>query len=98
MMQHNDLISRAVAKEAVRNIIGGGATELARVFKEIDKVPAVDAAPVRHGRWEEKMEHMGFMCCSVCHDCFVEKEWIFNKKWAWCPQCGARMDGGETNG
>lgn len=59
--------------------------------------PAVDAAPVRHGRWEEKMEHAGYVCCSVCHDCYVEKGWIFNKKWAWCPQCGARMDGGENN-
>lgn len=42
----NDLISRAAAKEAIRNRIRGGATELARIFKEIDNVPAVDAVSV----------------------------------------------------
>lgn len=67
-------------------------------LEDIQNAPTIDAAPVVHGRWEEKMEHMGLVCCSVCHDCYVEKEWIFNKKWAWCPQCGARMDGGETDG
>ena len=64
----------------------------------IEAAPVVDAAPVVHGRWEEKNEHIGLVCCSVCHDCYVEKEWIFNMKWAWCPQCGARMDGGDNNG
>lgn len=61
----------------------------------LDKEPTVDAAPPAHGRWEEKMEHAGYVCCSVCHDCYVEKEWLLNLKWGWCPQCGARMDGGE---
>ena len=42
----NDLISRAAAKEAVCNHIRGGTTELARIFKEIDNAPAVNAVPV----------------------------------------------------
>lgn len=94
-MQNNDLISRSTllaAYDAAHKGPPGGARKL------MEDAQAVDAAPVRHGRWEEKMEHAGYVCCSVCHDCYVEKGWIFNKKWAWCPQCGARMDGGETDG
>lgn len=63
----------------------------------IKDAPTVDAAPARHGLWEEKMEHAGYVCCSVCHDCYVEKEWLLNLKWGWCPQCGARMDGGDNH-
>ena len=91
-MPNSDLISRAAALNALL---------MSKNYRDahdaLEQLPAVDAVPVVHGRWEEKMEHMGLVCCSVCHDCYVEKEWIFNKKWAWCPQCGARMDGGDDN-
>ena len=56
--------------------------------------PTVDAAPVVHGRWydvalrytEVKEE------CSVCHG--VVRVHGFR----YCPNCGAKMDGGEDNG
>lgn len=86
-MQHNDLISRAAAKEAVRNIIGGGATRLIRVWSEIDKQSAVDAVPVRHGRWIDIDE---LYECSVCHN-------IACCRANYCQDCGAKMDEGAND-
>lgn len=90
---NNDLISRAEAIQAARHAWAKGLEP----SQYIEIMPAVDAAPARHGLWEEKMEHAGYVCCSVCHDCYVEKEWLLNLKWGWCPQCGARMDGGDNH-
>lgn len=68
-------------------------------------IPAADGAPVRHGRWEEtdlvELEDGGnglvrtpnaALRCSNCRNCFNTKLlW----KDAYCPNCGARMDGAE---
>lgn len=46
----------------------------------INSAPAVDAEPVRHGRWEHGMQ------CSFCKQ-------IDTTKPNYCPNCGTRMDG-----
>ena len=60
----------------------------------IDDVPAADVAPVRHGRWEKNDN--GIMIwweCSECHhDAWYDGDDLYN----YCPNCGAKMDGGET--
>ena len=43
--------------------------------------PAVDAVPVRHGKW---IIEDGHVCCSECGE--------ISKEYNWCPYCGARMD------
>jgi len=58
----------------------------------INAVPAADVVPVRHGHWLEKTDrYCGFettdVKCSVCH-----KISEFGK-FAYCPECGAKMDG-----
>ena len=50
---------------------------------KISKMPTVDAEPIRHGRWE---------CGGFCSECGLDNE---ERKTAYCPHCGARMDGGE---
>lgn len=65
---------------------------------EIEKIPAVDAVEVVHGHWEKSPHLWGYVRCSVCHDCNVWDEWSDGKKWGYCPQCGAKMDGGNDNG
>ena len=55
-----------------------------------------DAVGVAHGRWE-RTEQYGFLCCSKCKDVYVEDEWITDGKWGYCPNCGAKMDGGNDN-
>ena len=66
------------------------------VVDVIEREPAVDAVPVRHGRWIKR----GYACgeneyeCSVCH----ETEWRTSaSRMKYCMFCGARMDGGDKN-
>lgn len=64
------------------------------------KAPAADVAPVVHGRWDESKEH--FYLNNGC------KEWINfycsecdapkNSPTDYCPNCGAKMDGGAVDG
>ena len=60
----------------------------------IDVAPAVEAEPVRHGRWEKG----GYACgetewkCSVCG----ETEWRTScSRMKFCMFCGAEMDAGQ---
>ena len=57
-------------------------------------IPAADVAPVVHGRWiwHNKWEPFEFKYeCSICHDgSDLESKY--------CPNCGAKMDGGADNG
>ena len=52
--------------------------------------PAADVAPVVHGRWVE-YQIPPIICCSNC-------DWatgIEEKNFQYCPNCGAKMDGGS---
>lgn len=57
-------------------------------IEDIQKQPTVDAEPVRHGKWIPWKYHDGFRC-EIC------KEPVYNK-YKYCPNCGAKMDGGEN--
>lgn len=50
----------------------------------IEDAPSIDAVPVRHGRWTFPWTSPE---CSVCRK---------TQKWTskYCPNCGAKMDGG----
>lgn len=57
----------------------------------------VEAAPVVHGRWEDFCG--GKMCC--CSACKAEFDNTCNEihgEWKFCPNCGAKMDGGVSDG
>lgn len=71
------------------------------LFALFCSIPAEDVAPVRHGRWYrftkvsiDPQSGLGFgrymWKCDVCN---VGEE---ETKMPYCPNCGARMDGGET--
>ena len=68
----------------------------------IKNFPAADVAPVKHGHWKkgksnERLTERGFIhdykyICSCCGwDCCCETKLDFS----FCPNCGAKMDGGE---
>ena len=85
-----DLIPRAAAIEAFndehidRNY---GDVSPESVIKVIESIPAVDAAPVIHGRWidiPDKPEWDQKMC-SICGDYFCCQG-------NYCSNCGAKMD------
>ena len=52
---------------------------------------AADVAPVVHGRWIEKADHA---TCSAClSDCWSSSALGYD----YCPECGAKMDGGSDH-
>ena len=53
----------------------------------IDEIPTVDAEPVVHGKWIRNVIDGIY----VCSECECTMECCTN----YCPNCGARMDGGE---
>lgn len=65
----------------------------------IDSEPAADVAPVRHGRWVDNhctacgMMPMGDEMWEICD--FEPPR--FEKFMDYCPNCGAKMDGGDTD-
>ena len=67
------------------------------VIDSIKYEEAAEVAPVRHGRWIKR----GYACgeneyeCSVCHETECRTS---ASRMKYCMFCGARMDGGESNG
>lgn len=62
----------------------------AKNLQSISDMPAADAAPVRHGRWEEASDGDGIVCpfcrtdfCTIIYD---------TEHFNYCPNCGAKMD------
>lgn len=56
-----------------------------QIMAIVENIPSADVAPVRHGRWEE-YEKIWW-----CSECGFET----GLRWDYCPDCGAKMDGGE---
>ena len=89
----NDLISRAIAIKCAIDAIddweGGWNPNREVVIKKyFEELPAVDAAPVVHGRWVYEHGDPVMMPCSVCG----YQIFRYNNT-RYCPNCGARMDG-----
>ena len=70
------------------------------VVYDVDAMPTLDVAPVLHGRWVllDECYNEG-VYCSACHKKVYKKCYANQKiKSKFCPNCGARMDGGAENG
>lgn len=59
----------------------------------IDNQPTIEAEPVRHGRWTKD----GCDCKYFYYKCSVCGE-DNDGRTKFCPNCGAKMDGGAENG
>lgn len=60
----------------------------------IEKMPTIDAEPVRHGKWLDDGQYDNFFPhhewrCSECGEHVLE---IGDPWFKYCPNCGARMD------
>ena len=84
-----EYIEREAAKRIVDDIDtwASGWREYAKL--QMDSLPAADVVPVRHGRWiwDGYVYDAPWQCsnCGVFHD--VDSNY--------CPNCGAKMDGGK---
>ena len=86
----NDLISRATARDVI-NTWGRHENETVRMIllhHDINAVPAVNAAPVVHGRWESWHTSIGYI--EQCSECGAGYDGVTG--WSYCPNCGAKMD------
>ena len=65
--------------------------------KILNQFPSADVAPVRHGRWVS-VPHKLARVCSVCNRDEPYKFADINADvYDYCPNCGAKMDGGAGN-
>ena len=63
------------------------------VINLIVNLPVADITPVRHGRWE-----VGYFHDRVCSCCLHPDNDFDDYAHKFCPHCGAKMDGGLTDG
>ena len=52
------------------------------------EIPTADVAEVKQGKWIKKGNEKK---CSVCDFIYYSN----NDEWSFCPNCGAKMDGGK---
>ena len=65
------------------------------VLASIDAQPTVDAVEVVHGRWEQCFEDWRQQIeGDKCSACGFEHYGCGIKHYHYCPNCGAKMDGG----
>nr|DAG47948.1 MAG TPA: DNA-directed RNA polymerase [Caudoviricetes sp.] len=73
-------------------------TDAAIVLRMIDDAPTADVAPVVHGQWILEREPNGKPYCFHCSVCDSDYHCIgIVVASDYCPNCGAKMDGGVDN-
>ena len=66
----------------------------------LEQAKAVDAEPVRYGKWEKIEEYydLSTIRCSLCHEdwSFEVYDDIESLNYRYCPNCGAKMTAKEA--
>ena len=71
------------------------------ILEFIEEQPTIN--PVKHGRWieENRRPKSSQFYCSECHRIAYDiqpnrvKGWVKRCRYAFCPNCGAKMDGDD---
>ncbi len=77
--------------------VNGTLISLRDAREVISSFPAADVAPVRHGRWQYNTDFYVW-CCSECGKNPTKGTGVVTtaeKLPAYCPHCGAKMEGAE---
>ena len=87
-----DYISRDMAISKIRDegVLGGDYDAYEReedVVDMLNSIPAADVVEVRHSRFGIHRNPFAAPCC----ECGT----MMNTHWHYCPNCGAKMDGGQ---
>ncbi len=97
---HSSIYTKDVFSESPQEI---PYLQAAKVLREVSDAPAADVAPVVHARWISWEEAGNFVPspdrheCSVCHDAAQVLVNGFELLSDYCPNCGAKMDGGDND-
>lgn len=90
-----------------------GRCHVSDLLRCIDEMPEVDAQPVKHGRWSEcwrdPARNVISVICSACEGASLtylpKKDLAVDDvpkkiciQMPYCPKCGAKMCGGDTDG
>ena len=99
----DEYIKRIDANYAVTDAIWHGKRSMHDVASAINSVHSADVAPVRHGRWLNFYGDFSTAECDICAEIYevspdepCRKEFFdaFKEFYKFCPNCGAKMDGG----
>lgn len=63
-------------------------------IEDIERIPAVDAEPVKHGRWVDMQYPLAghtFISCSECGE-RLDIDSSYKSIINYCPNCGAKME------
>ena len=78
-----------------------------RTMEAIKSLPDADVVPVVHGKWiphsEKSREYIGTVLIHVMYDYWLCDTCGYRVEngqpmYNFCPNCGAKMDGGESDG
>ena len=95
------VISEIERREAL--MVGDKRISVDAMKSFIKNRPAADVDPVVHGRWISLTECSNAgVYCSICHKKVYKEDYAWcNRKnkvrSSYCPNCGAKMDGGDSN-
>ena len=76
-----------------------GTSRYFNVKFDIESFPTADVASVVHGRWIEYPRAHYFKCSECKYTVPYKKAVLTNEKreYNYCPNCGAKMNGGEND-
>ena len=80
-------------KNGNRHFING----IESVLEYAENLPTADVAPVVHGRWEyiqQTLNTLSQLRCSFCGWWSLDPS--IDGAYNYCPNCGAKMDGGDN--
>ena len=63
------------------------------IYEIVEDAPTIEAEPVRHAHWYAPVSYDPPEWCSYCNE---RTRWAYDD--GYCPNCGAKMDGGADNG
>ena len=101
-----EYISREAAVKAANEWVSEACMapvmRVSRLFDKLAKVPAADVAEVVHGEWlraDDDWNSLTTIQCSLCSEewCFETDDDVSLLNYKYCPNCGAKMDGGADN-
>lgn len=82
----------------IRVVYGTSVPEWNDAMDIAESIPAADVVEVKHGRWIDRPSKRGYGMSTYC-SCCGQHSGIggieSNRHRAYCPNCGAVMDGGQ---
>lgn len=91
---HDEFISREAALKA---LFAPGMCYAPMQLQIIKDLPAADVAPVVHGRWVSVAGKRDRICSRCMHNEPYKNADDDAEVFEFCPHCGAKMDGGDTD-